>query len=185
MKAQKTRFPFFLTKRPFLTWRWFLALIGFLCACHPTVSNTENLSFTTIEKMDNQAQSAQTYYPSSKPSIFLVTQLSEVSLVSQWLNSETVNRLQNLDYNQTFAIVAFQGHFYSGWGSYQVEITQINLTDNFLSVTALFVEPSPTQVVIDASANPYHVVAVQRPSNATSFKGANLVVNEQIVASTP
>jgi len=156
---------------------WLLLLIFIVTAC--SFQQQSGLSFETIEAEDEMAPSGQ-HYGEQYPAIAVVATPGEITSLDNWVSSDALERLENLDYESQFVIAVFQGK--KPTNQYGVEIEEVLREQDRVIIEARFRERQPDLEAADEITSPYHLVQVQKQGDWKRDIVFDLIVGETIVA---
>lgn len=101
-------------------------------------------------------------YQKDKPSLVVITKLEETNLDGSdlSLNSDVLNKLNEVDYDQYFAILLLQGR--TGLGSDIFAVRKVEKEGNQVTITVEFPEPAIGKRIVPAFISPYRLIAVSK-----------------------
>ena len=149
-----------------------------LTACKLKTGETA-LSFETIEQRDYSGTGIT--YESTEPGIVIIFRIEDIDSLKGLVTDDSINQLQNLDYNQYFALAAFQGRKDST--DYSIEVNHVGRIGNSVNVYAQLHEPSPDIAVLAMETSPYHLVKIQKTGSWGQDITFNLFSGDKLVAS--
>lgn len=120
-----------------------------------------DLSFETIER--SERGEGKELYSIPEPKLVVVAAPGEISALADNVSPDALVHLQNLDFDQYFAIAVFQG-----WRSELptpqsgVEVQRIGRKESTITLYAQFYEPIEGYERKPIVISPYHLVKVQR-----------------------
>jgi hypothetical protein len=135
-----------------------------LIACLPqsqarTQGPTEiqDLSFDTIDQ-----GAYGLHYTGVKPAIFVIARVEDVDTLNVDLQfrAPLTERLRQLDYNRSFAVLVFYGSVRTG--GYSIIVDKISKQDSQIKVRAQFIQPGLHVEITQGFTLPYHLVAVSK-----------------------
>ena len=113
-----------------------------------------DLLFETIEKSERSRYSM----PDSK--MVIITEAGERNALESIVSLNAQAQLQDLDFDQYFAVAVFQG--LKGTNMYGADIQRMARRGDTITVYAHFTERDPELVAADINTSPYHLVKVQK-----------------------
>ena len=138
-----------------------------------------DLTFETIEQKE-WAGTGQSY-EAREPGSIVISSLQDIANLDKLVTDEAMTQLQELDYDNYFVLVVFQGR--KPTTGYRVQIDHITRTGKIINVYTQFLEPKPDEAKADAITSPYHLVQVQKIGEWGQEISFQVIVNETIVTS--
>jgi hypothetical protein len=151
---------------------------GFEQNSNRQASNETSLTFETIEQKDWPSE----IYPADKPGLMVIASQEDISKL-QAGSDETIRKLQELDYVNSFALIVFQG--LQETGGYDVQIESVTLDGTTINVFAQFQAPTPEEEKVDLISSPYHLVKIQKSGLWDQEFLFQLIVEDTVVATLP
>lgn len=147
-----------------------------LVACKPQETD---LPFEMIE----QKESAGTgkLYENREPRLIVISRPEEASNLNEWIADETNKKLQEVDYDQHFALAVFQG--WKPSAGYSVEVKRVTQLGNTVNVYVQFHEPKPDEGKADIETSPYQLVKVQKGETMGREFTLNLLADKAVIFS--
>jgi hypothetical protein len=140
--------------RIFLIATIFISVIS-SCNLLPSQQSGE-LSFETLSKksfINYRGEAAKLEVVSSQEDVqILPDEIGE--------NTQIQRTLEDLDYNQEFAVIVFNG--YRLLFNYDITVKKIVRKDNDVEIYAEFIKPDPKGLVQPGSSSPYHMISVSK-----------------------
>ncbi len=154
-----------------------------LVACQATSTGTPTpqgtvLSFETIEQEDYSGTGI--IYESKNPGIIIVSSTGDINNLKGLVSENSLNQLGSLNYDQYFAIAAFQGH--KGGTGHSIQINQVVRSENSINVFVTIHDPKPDEPTGAMETSPYHLVRIQKTGNWGQEITFNLRTDSQLVA---
>ena len=144
-----------------------------LTSCNYT--GTE-LAFETIE----QKYGAGSAYDAVEPGLLVISGMEDIANLRAG-SDEVIYRLQELDYENIFALIVYQGQ--RGSGGYDVQIERVTRDGTTINIYVQFHKPKPDEARIDLITSPYHLVQVQKSGAWDQEFLFQVIVDDTIVAS--
>ncbi len=154
-------------------------LLFVITACQP---QERDLPFETIAQGDGFYTGRG--YGEEKPSILVIANVDEIDEpgLDVLFSTELADKLRQLDYDRSFAILVLQG--LKSTGGFSVTVQRISRQDNYVTVWVQFVEPALGTRRIAAFTSPYHLVAVSKQGEWGQQTHFVLVTDSEEVAET-
>ena len=134
---------------------------GLFCLClfimlFPlTGCSSDQLSFSTL----NQAGDAS-YSNTSTELVVIATQDELNKLMASVVTKYPLDaKAENVDFDQNFILLVLRGRTLSG---YAVTVQKVRRVGSEVSIYAEFKKPDPDQLILPASASPYHLISVSK-----------------------
>ncbi len=127
--------------------------------------SSDNPPFETIP-YEPSVQSAQ-LWPETIPTLLLLTSLDDAAVIEPYIQEETAEALQEVDFDTSVVVAAFSGT--KGHGAWQFCITSVTEEQGVVRLHAHLVD---APVAPDMLASYYHIVSLSRevlPSGEVSF----------------
>ncbi len=138
--------------------KFFLCLVILFLLSPACQFDGSSLHFETIEQTERSRVSR--FYNSPEPELIVIAQPTDIATVTTLLLPEISDKLKALNYQDSFAIIVFQGQKPST--GYSVQIESIVRRENVIVVNCKFIQPGPTEPTNDAITSPHHLVKVQK-----------------------
>lgn len=142
--------------------------------------NEITLVFETIEQ--NDISGTGQYYEDIGPGLMVISSEPDITSLGQLVTDESTTRLQELDYEHSFALIVFQG--WKGSGGYEVQIERVTRAGNTINFYAQFHEPGSDDPVTTEITSPYHLIRIQKNGVWDQDFLFQVVVDSTIVASS-
>ncbi len=117
----------------------------------------EVVEFTTI------ADGPFSYYDQLPPALIVITNPAEIETEVKKIlldNKGVLDKLNNLNYEDVFAILVLQGQ--KQITNYSVNVRQVTRSDNNLIVEADFITPKPGEVFGNAFTSPFSLITIKK-----------------------
>ena len=137
--------------------------------------NETALIFETIE----QENGAGSKYNTVEPGIMVISSKEDITSLPSG-SDEAIHKLQELDYENFFALIVFQGRKDSG--GYDVQIERVAPVETTINVYAQFNEPKPNEVITLVATSPFHLVKIQKTGEWGQEFLFQVIVGDTIVA---
>jgi len=111
----------------------------------------------------------------------IAAKLPEAKAIIQWVSTEAQAQLESLDYEQYFAVAAFQGS--NPYLRYRIEIKTVTRKENTVTIYAQFREPEPGREANPSETSPYHLIRIPKEGAWGRYITFNLSVNGSILVS--
>jgi hypothetical protein len=141
--------------------------------------NETELSFETIEQKD-WAGTGQGY-EAVEPGLIIISGEPDIASLDEWVTGEAIMRLQELDYENSFALIVFLGE--RGRGGYDIQIERLARSGKTINIYVQFHEPEPDKGYVDMMTSPYHLVQVQKGGAWDQDFLFQMIVDGTVVAS--
>jgi hypothetical protein len=148
-----------------------------LSACKPKSQETA-LSFETIEKAEWGIAKLN---ESREPGMIIIARIDEINSLDGMTSGDSIKQLEALDYDQYFALAAFQGR--KPGTAYDITVNRIDRIGNTVNIYAEFHEPKPNEASGALETSPYHLVKVQKNDSWNQGITFNLFSGQTLVAS--
>lgn len=112
---------------------------------------------------------------------FSIRATTEVTLLQDFVNPETLAALQTVDFERNNVVALFRG--FKGSSNYQTVIEQITQKNGQLIVYAQFWEPSPYFASALEITSPYHLVKIEKAQ--ITIIEPTLVLHSYVLTPTP
>lgn len=145
----------------------------------PTLTLMANDLPSEVVAQDNWDNDG-TNYEDQEPAIFIIRHEDELTLISEWVQSDFIMQLQNIDYEVKFVVLIFQG--YKPTSGYSVQLKRVIAHNNVIDVYVHFDEPELGDDVEQVETSPYLILAVSRSENWSQISTFNLVADEVVKA---
>ncbi len=155
-----------------------LGMASGLGACKPKPTEV-TLPFETIEQKEWAGTDKP--YESREPTLIIVSRLEEVDNLNGLISDEAMIKLQALDYDEYFALVAFQG--WKPSTGYSIQVNRISRLGNTVNIYTQLHEPTPDEAKADEVTSPYHLVQVQKSGSWGQVITFNLIGGETSIVS--
>jgi hypothetical protein len=136
--------------------------------------NETALAFETIEQKDGAGSAVV------DPGIIIISSKEDVADLPAG-SDEAIGKLQKLDYEQSFALIVFQGE--QGTGGFVVTIERITRVGTTINVYVQFHIPKPEEEKTLVVTSPYHLVQVQKSGEWDQEFLFQVIVDGTVVAS--
>jgi len=146
-------------------------------ACKRKTEETA-LSFETIEKAEWGIAELN---KSHEPGMVIIARTDEINSLDGMASDESIKQLEALDYDQYFALAAFQGLKAST--GYEIQANRIDRAGNTVNIYAQLVEPPSDITVGSLVTSPYILVKVKKTGNWGQDITFNLFSGKKLVAS--
>ncbi len=146
-----------------------LSSVVLLSACGP---REIELPFETIERSNYSPR-----YEKKKPGLMIIATEDEINQLIGFVTPKAISRLQEIDYNKYFVVVAFLGWYRKVHEGIRVE--QVICRNNSISIYAQVGELTGK----DAISSPYQVIKVQKVGRWGAEIDFALVIDRNTVAS--
>jgi hypothetical protein len=150
-----------------------LGVLLLLTSCKYT--GTE-LAFETIE----QKSGAGSAYSAVEPGLWVISGKEDIANL-QAGSDEAIYRLQEIDYEDFFALIVYQGQ--RGSGGYDVQIERVTRDGKTINIYAQFHKPKPDEARIDLFTSPYHLVQVEKTGEWDQEFLFQVIVDGMVVVS--
>jgi hypothetical protein len=135
-----------------------LVIVAIILSTNARKQGEVELSFETIEIAEIPGTGYE--YQGKEPSLVIVADKGGIDLLGKNVSTESLAKLENLDFGKFFAIVVFQG--IKGTNLYGVEIQRITKQQNTLNIFAHFTERDPSIGASTVVTSPYHIVRIPK-----------------------
>jgi len=112
-------------------------------------------SWETIDKSETQPD-----WTMQAPNLMLITDEEDIPTLGNLISSTAISGLQNLDYEQSYAVLAFRGQQPSS--GYGIEIEDISRQENRVVIHTQTTESIEEADTPSEPASPYHLIRVDR-----------------------
>jgi hypothetical protein len=152
-------------------------------ATQPTTHTLDetDLTFETIEQKISTGTSKA--YEAWEPGLMTVYSEADIASLGDWVTAEATSKLQELDFENSFALIAFQG--WKGSGGYEVQIERITKAEKTVNIYAQFDTPKSNEARISGITSPYHLVQVQKSEVWDQGIKFHLIVGGMLAATLP
>jgi len=147
-----------------------------ITSCKP---QERDLPFETIEQKE-WAGTGQSY-EAREPGLMIISRLQDITSLDKLVTDGAMTKLKELDYDNCFVLVVFQG--WKPTTGYRVQIDRTTRTGKMINIYTQFLEPKPEEAKADAITSPYHLVQVQKTGEWGQEISFQVIVNETIVSS--
>jgi hypothetical protein len=120
--------------------------------------NETALTFETIEQ--NDFAGTGKYYEDIEPGLMIISGNPDIASLDKWITVEAIIKLKELDYENSFALIVFQG--WKDSGGYNVQIERIVQAGKTVNIYAQFDEPKPEEERTLIVTSPYHLIKIQK-----------------------
>ena len=128
-----------------------LLLSALLVACGP------GLPFETIAGSGEESQ-----YREEAPQIIVIASQDEIASLGNLLPERVTVKLQDLNYEDHFAILVLHGYVTAGMGQYKVTAREVVRQNAQVHLKAEFEEPQPGGIITLMATSPYHLITVSK-----------------------
>jgi hypothetical protein len=142
----------------------------------PTPQRTV-LSFETIEQKDYSGTGV--IYEPETPGIIIVSKIEDINSMNGLVTENSLSQLRSLNYDQYFAIAAFQGH--KGDTGHNIQIDKVVRSENSVNVFVTIHDPKPGEPTGAMETSPYHLVRIQKTDIWGQEITFNLMADDQLV----
>lgn len=154
-----------------------LGITVMVAACKP---KEVDIPFETIEQREGPHNGH--FYESNKPKLVVITQAKDVPwLVDGWVGDSQA-KLQDMDYNQEFALVLLQGVEQST--GYGVQINRITRRGATVNIYAQFIQPDFQKPLLSEETSPYHLVNIEKAMKWGQDITFKVIVNGSVIISS-
>ncbi len=147
-------------------------LLGFLlAACGSETPTTPELEVEVPFETLAQAVIPGTgsYYEALEPKLLVIRKPDDLDVLDNMVSVQAQESLNTLNFEKFLAVVVFGGKHFSVIG---VEISQVTLLENTITVRSSFIEKHPEFAYPEVVISPYHVIKISRdelPENGEVF----------------
>jgi hypothetical protein len=150
-----------------------------LSACKPKAQVTA-LSFETIEQAE-WAIGTGKLYEAYEPGMVIISRMDEITNMNGLVTDASIKQLEALDYDQYFALAAFQG--WKPGTNYGIRVSRIGRSGNTVNVYAQLHDPKPDEPSGAMVTSPHHLLKVKKTGSWDQNITFNLFSGQKLVAS--
>lgn len=111
------------------------------------------------------------------PTVYVAWKADDLSTLVHFLNTEHQQRVAKVDFSSYVILAVFAGS--KGSSGHAITVQQVSIEAGKMRVVVALGTPAPTENVLAAFTNPYHVVQVPRAGFGGSIPSSWIMLDNQ------